>query len=144
MLWQGAANFDVIPNDLELAANTSIGFIPFQYQVDNSWNPNNPSAAKLPAPSTIGLNQHNDETLDIYQRNANYVRLKSLTFGYTLPESFLEKIKLKNARVYIGGYNLLTIQKKNIFNIDPEARSQDGIATYPVQRNVSLGINIGL
>ena len=50
MLWQGATNFDVIPNDLELAATTSIGFIPFQYQVDHSWNPDNPSAAKLPAP----------------------------------------------------------------------------------------------
>ncbi|WP_186826855.1 SusC/RagA family TonB-linked outer membrane protein [Seonamhaeicola algicola] len=144
MLWQGATNFDVVPNDLELAATTSIGFVPFQYQVDHSWNPDNPSAAKLPAPSTIGLNQHNDATLDIYQRDATYARLKSLTLGYSIPQSFLNKINVKNARIYLAGYNLLTLQKKNIFNIDPEARSQDGIATYPVQRNVSLGINVGL
>lgn len=144
MLWQGAANFDIVASDLELAASTSIGFVPFQYQVDHSWNANNPSAAKLPAPSTTGLNNHNDATLDIYQRDGTYARLKSLTLGYTLPKAFLDKIKIKNARVYLAGYNLLTINNTGIFNIDPEARNGDGIATYPVQRNVSLGVNIGL
>ncbi|GAB1857573.1 TonB-dependent receptor [Flavobacteriaceae bacterium MHTCC 0001] len=152
MLWQGAANFDVVPSDLELAASTSIGFIPFQYQVDHSWNPNNPSAAKLPAPNTSGLNPHNDppgnatkgSTLDIYVRDATYARLKSLSLGYTIPQNVLEKVKVKNARVYVAGYNLLTIQKNSIFNIDPEARGGDGIGTYPVQRNISLGINVGL
>ncbi|MEW4923271.1 TonB-dependent receptor [Algibacter sp. 2305UL17-15] len=144
MLWQGAGNFDSQLNDLEVAASTSIGFIPFQYQADNAWNAANPSAAKLPAPSTIGLNTHNNQTLDIYQRNGTYLRLKSLSLGYSIPKSLLDKINLKSARIYVAGYNLLTIRDTGIFDFDPEARSSDGIATYPVQKNISLGVNVGL
>ncbi|GAA4939084.1 TonB-dependent receptor [Algibacter agarivorans] len=144
MLWQGAGNFDAQLEALEVAANTSIGFIPFKYQADNAWNASNPSAAKLPAPSTSGLNTHNNQTLDIYQRNGTYLRLKSLSLGYSIPESLLNKINLKSARVYVAGYNLLTIRDTGIFDFDPEARSNDGIATYPVQKNISLGVNIGL
>jgi len=144
MLWQGAGNFDSQLDDLEVAANTSIGYIPFQYQADNAWNAANPSAARLPAPSTSGLNTHNNQTLDIYQRNGTYLRLKSLSLGYSIPESLLNKVNLKSARVYVAGYNLITLRDTGIFDFDPEARSNDGIATYPVQKNISFGVNIGL
>lgn len=144
MLWQGASNFDVSLSGAELAPTTSNGGIPFQYQVENAWNASNPSAAKSPAPSTSGLNPHNNKALDIYTRNGAYVRLKQITLGYTIPTDILKKAKLSSARVFLAGYNLLTIRDTGIFDFDPEARSGDGIATYPVQKNISIGINIGL
>ncbi|WP_343328555.1 TonB-dependent receptor [Polaribacter staleyi] len=144
MLLQGASNFDVLAGAGERAANTSIGQVPFKYQVDNSWNASNPSAAKLPAPNTAGLNPHNNQPLDIYLRNGAYLRLKSIALGYSIPKTTLSKVGLKSARVYVAGYNLLTLRSSSIFDLDPEARGDDGVATYPVQKNISLGINIGL
>lgn len=144
MLWQGASNFDVSLNKIELSPTTSNGGIPFQYQVDNAWNAANPSAAKLPAPSTSGLNPHNDKVLDIYTRKGDYLRLKQITLGYSIPQDVLNKVSIRSVRIYLAAYNLLTIKNTGIFDFDPEARSGDGIATYPVQKNISLGINIGL
>ncbi|WP_139956925.1 TonB-dependent receptor [Flavicella sediminum] len=144
MLLQGASNFDVLASTGELGANTSIGQVPFQYQVDNAWSADNPSVAKLPAPNTSGLNIHNNQVLDIYVRNGAYLRLKSITLGYSIPKKFLSKVGLKNARLYVSGYNLFTFRTSSIFDLDPEARGNDGVATYPVQRNISLGVNIGL
>ncbi|GAA4233794.1 TonB-dependent receptor [Postechiella marina] len=143
MLWQGAGNFDVMMRGSELAANTSIGQMPLQYQADYAWNANNTAAAKLPAPTTSGLNNHNDQPLDIYQKDGTYLRLKSVTLGYSIPKTILEKVNIKNARVYISGYNLLTIQNTGIFDIDPELRG-NGVTAYPLQRNISVGVNIGL
>lgn len=143
MLWQGAGNFDVQMSGQEIAASTSIGQIPLEYQADYAWNAANPSAAQLPAPNTGGLNTHNKNTLDIYQKDGTYLRLKSITLGYNIPKSILEKVNIKKARIYISGYNLLTIQDTGIFEIDPELRT-DGLRAYPLQRNISLGVNIGL
>lgn len=143
MLWQGAGRFDVMMSGAELAANTSIGQMPLQYQADYAWSADNPSAAKLPAPNTRGLNEHNRQTLDIYQKDGTYLRLKTIALGYTIPKTLTEKLKIKRARVYVSGYNLFTIQNTGIFEVDPELRG-NGVTAYPIQKNISLGVNIGL
>ncbi len=144
MLWQGATNFNVVVNGFEVAPNTSIGFIPFQYIVDNAWDPDNPSAAKLPAPQTGGLNPHNSQPADIYFRDGTYLRLKAFSLGYSLPKSVLEKVSIRRARIYLAAYNILTFSQNDLFEFDPEARANDSVSTYPVQKSFSLGINLGL
>lgn len=52
--------------------------------------------------------------------NNNYVRLRNLTLGYTLPKEITQKAKLSNVRVYLTGDNLLTFgSAKNRYS-DPE------------------------
>jgi TonB-dependent starch-binding outer membrane protein SusC len=46
-----------------------------------------------------------------YVQDGSYIRLKTLTLGYTIPQSILDKIKLRTARIYVTGQNLLTITK---------------------------------
>lgn len=71
----------------------------------------------------------------------DYLRLKALTIGYSLPVDRLSKIKLKQARIYVQGENLLTFQSHK--GIDPE-QAINGVTNYrvPLSANVSVGLNI--
>ncbi|MCC9042780.1 TonB-dependent receptor [Myroides sp. M-43] len=71
----------------------------------------------------------------------DYLRLKALTVGYTLPIESLGKFKLKQARVYLQGENLLTFQSHK--GIDPE-QAINGITNYrvPLSATISVGLNI--
>ncbi len=55
--------------------------------------------------------------------NGSYLRLKSLTIGYTLPKSLLDKFKIDLLRFYVGGKNLLTVTKYSGY--DPEVASDN-------------------
>ena len=78
------------------------------------------------------LNNNEDATLPIAEMNdtqsqfastafvedASYLRLKSLQLGYTLPQSILERIKIKSVRIYAQANNLFTITGYS--GLDPE------------------------
>jgi TonB-linked SusC/RagA family outer membrane protein len=91
----------------------------YQHQTDY-WTPTNPNA-KWPrlAESNTPSNQNNYRTgSDIYLFDAAYARLKNVQIGYNLPTSVAQKIRVKNARIYLTGQNLLTLSKLDF--IDPE------------------------
>lgn len=92
-------------------------------------------------------NNKNHQASTGYVQNAAYLRCKNIQLGYTLPQSVLNKIKLANLRVYVSCDNLFTITKlTKVF--DPEAfgsyqNSGWGSGkTYPLQRVVSMGVNL--
>lgn len=72
----------------------------------------------------------------------SYVRLKNITFGYTLPQSILSRIAAKQVRIYVTGQNLFTLTKYSGY--DPEV-SSSGVdrGVYPQSRTLLGGINIG-
>jgi TonB-linked SusC/RagA family outer membrane protein len=80
-----------------------------------------------------------------FVQNAAYMRLKSLTIGYTLPSNITERIAISKARVYISGENLLTITPLTKL-IDPEALVTDGTwgvgKLHPIRKVYSMGINV--
>lgn len=83
-------------------------------------------------------NGGNRQTQTRYMQSAAYLRLKQLTLGYTLPSSILSKVGVDNFRVYLTGQNLFEIS--NIMNIyDPETLST---GAYPLQRSISVGVNL--
>jgi hypothetical protein len=92
-------------------------------------------------PSFSGRNQY---TQTRYLQNGAYCRLKNLTFGYTFPKVWTNKIGIDNLRVYFSGDNLLTFTKL-VKTYDPEgtgsAYGSSG-QLYPLQRTFSLGVNI--
>ena len=86
-----------------------------------------------------------------YLSDGAYLKLRSLTLAYVLPQSFISKAKLNNVRIYIQGQNLLTFTKYRGW--DPEVSSDfvvdnvvSGVDFYsaPQPRSITLGINIGL
>jgi hypothetical protein len=55
-------------------------------------------------------------------QNAAYIRLKNLTFGYHLPDSFLSNLNVSSMSIYFTGKNLWTWSPmfRNNSNLDPE------------------------
>ena len=74
---------------------------------------------------------------NLYLYKCNFLKLRNLTIGYTLPKSISQKFYTDNLRVYFSGENLLTIT--NFPGLDPEMRSGEG---YTTMRQWSFGINL--
>jgi TonB-linked SusC/RagA family outer membrane protein len=85
------------------------------------WTPENTNAFYPAAYNNAGGgNLNNLQVQDRYLLNMAYLRLKNLTFGYTLPQSVLQKIKLNSVRIYGALENFITWDHLNGLPIDPE------------------------
>ncbi|MEA4985847.1 TonB-dependent receptor SusC [bioreactor metagenome] len=74
-----------------------------------------------------------------YIRNADYLRLKEVYFGYTFDNNFVHKMGVSGASVFATGNNILTFTK--LIEGDPEAKSFT-TGFYPLMANVKLGVKI--
>jgi hypothetical protein len=79
--------------------------------------------------------------------NASYVRLKTIELGYSLPHRWMDKVRVKNCRVYVNAYNLFTISGLED-GVDPEhpgsfpgASFNDALGgyKYPLNRTFNIG-----
>lgn len=104
----------------------------------NYWTPDNLNA-KYPRISYAN-NANNYQTSSFWLLNTNYLRLKNVEIGYTLPQSLVKRAKLGNVRAFVNGINLVTWDHLKIF--DPEMPNDS--RNYPQQRVINAGITIGL
>jgi hypothetical protein len=72
--------------------------------------------------------------------NSAYLRLKSVELGYTLPAQWIKKSGIKNLRVFANTYNLFTITK--VKYVDPEHPNDTYGYLYPLNKSVSVGLNV--
>lgn len=106
---------------------------------DNRWTADNPSATY---PRTYNrsneywVNQSNT----FWIHRTDYIRLKNIEIGYTLPNALTSKIKIERLRFYINGYNLLTIAP-DMKDYDPENTSGRGY-NYPLSKIINFGASI--
>ncbi|CAN5360288.1 SusC/RagA family TonB-linked outer membrane protein [soil metagenome] len=107
----------------------------YQQQLDR-WTPTN-TGASYPRLG-IGNNINNQAFSTFQTRSGDYVRLKNVEIGFTLPVKLLNKAKLQTMRIFANGLNLLTASK--VKDIDPEVYN----GSYPIQRLFNFGINIKL
>lgn len=93
-------------------------------------------------PRPLDGTSKNHKTQSRYLQKASYIRLKNLTFGYTLPSKWITKAGLTNLRIFASGENLWTGTKlSKIF--DPETLGGGtGSIGYPLFKTLSLGINV--
>lgn len=90
---------------------------------------------------TYGANSNNYRRSTFWLKDGAYMRLKTLDIGYSFPKSFVNKIKLNNARVFFVGTNLLTFSKFKLW--DPELGNPNG-KVYPLSKTLSLGLSVNL
>ncbi len=69
--------------------------------------------------------------------STTYLRLKSIELGYTLPKNPKSQFGL---RVFVNAYNLLTLT--GVKYVDPEHPDSDYGRMYPLNKTVSLGLNL--
>ncbi len=92
-------------------------------------------------------NGHSESTR--YLSEADFIRLRNVTLGYTLPKSVLDNLNMSQVRIYVTGLNLLTIT--NYEGYDPESTDDDantntnmGNSFYsaPAAKVITLGVNL--
>lgn len=117
------------------------GSAPTREYIEGMWTEENPYNAEHPRlyNDNLGGNK-NTRANSYFLQNASYFRLKNLTFGYTLPKSVTDKVKMSRVRVYFSGDNLLTFTK--YYGLDPERNDDGRAAQYPQNRICSFGLNV--
>lgn len=114
---------------------------------EDYWTPDNPNAA-LPRLSHVSTNNTQNSTF--WMRDASYLRLKNIQLGYEIPASFLSKLKVSKAFIYVNGQNLFT-KTKFYEGYDPEinydASSSEGVTLgngnfYPQVKYYTFGIDL--
>ena len=94
-----------------------------------------------------GRGDASNATSTRFLEDGSYARLRNATLAYNLPQALLTKAKLRQARIFLSGDNLVTLT--NFSGPDPEVTlggTSDGNSSikYPISRKIMLGINIGL
>ncbi len=114
------------------------------------WTPENTGGFYPRAINYSNISRWNYIKNDRYLLNMAYLRLKNLTFGYTLPARLTRKAYINKLRVYFSGENLFEFDKLGDNPIDPELdhtnlTKNDARAfgrAYPYRRTLSFGIQI--
>ncbi|MEN8249051.1 MAG: TonB-dependent receptor [Bacteroidota bacterium] len=111
-----------------------------QIVYDERWTEENNNAdGILPR---LGGSWTNGLMSDFNYIQAGYLRMKTTSLGYNLPTHIIERVNLKNVKVFISGLNLFTLSKLNKYDIDPEAPSGASGMYYPQQRTITFGTTI--
>ena len=144
MQWTGAFGVSrMISNSFRVPFESRTDFTTgglLQYQVDHTWDPNNPSQdAYYPRATWDNGNVNNYQDCTLYEKNAAYVRLKTVMVGYNFKFPFFKTIGLDRAQVALSGYNLLTFTPY-IWG-DPETRASNS-PTYPLTRTLTLSLKL--
>ena len=75
--------------------------------------------------------------------STDYIRLKNITFGITLPESWTRKAGIDAVRIFASASNLWTWAKYDYY--DPEAvRNGGAIWGTPPLKTITFGVNVTL
>ena len=119
------------------AYNVASSDVQYQY---NSWDvpwwtPENKSNTH----TRPGANLNNFQPVQSW----TFVRLQDLSLSYSLRQKALRDMGVSNLRIYLAGKNLFTLTKW--IGSDPEDHQNltgQGAPVYPLQRSVSVGINL--
>ncbi len=102
----------------------------------NAWTPTNTNTN---VPSMFMTNQIFGDTSTRFLRDASFVRLKNVVFGYSVPKEMLGS-NIKGLKVFIQGENLLTFTKWKGY--DPEPLFARSISVYPNMKTATFGVTV--
>ena len=135
----GGKIFNALKQQLEistLGTNASTALL-------DRWTPANPSSEIPRATSSpLGI------VTERYVEDASFLRLKTITLGYTLPKGIASKIGTKSIKVYVSAENLFTWTKYTGFDPEVSTFEQNNlypgidIGSYPNSKTFLTGINV--
>ncbi len=149
MLWAGAGGsalywrhggFNSYSTRADLSIGREIAYDHYFYDPENPTDPRtNIDSKHGRLTMNYGTEQNggtNYSTHWLYK--ADYLKLKNVTLGYTLPKRWLRKVGIQDVRLFVSGDNLLTIT--DYPGMDPEIL--DSMEFYANLMQISMGINI--
>ena len=100
------------------------------------------SDSDIPRIGANGMNVYSSRVIE----DGSFIRLKTLSVGYTFPRSVLRKMHFDTMRVYLSAENLFTIT--NYSGPDPEVSTRNSVLTpgfdwsaYPRSRGITAGVS---
>jgi len=118
--------------------------------LEDSWKPGaDNSDATIPIQEIQRTVSTNQVPNSYFVEDADYIRVRNLQLGYTLPSSLVQQIGAEQVRLYVQGANLFTFT--NYSNPEPEIGGSDaqdatsfGIdeGAYPTPREYRFGVNL--
>ena len=103
------------------------------HYLENAWRPGSDNANALYPRLTSLDNPNNYRANSVWYSNINWLKLRNVEVYYLLPENWLKKISVSDARIYVKGENLLTFSNMDV--MDPELINTN----YPTMKGVSIG-----
>ena len=155
--YQGSFGFDADFKNFFLTTqfNYAIGVDRYDFDYNNFMDPN-----------SIGQFRHSRDLLNAWQqpgditnvpslnasnyadqgfsdrdlREADYLRLRFIQFGYNIPKVILDKTGFSYIRAFVGGENLVTFSKWRGFDAEGTGAAGNG---YPTPKTFSVGLEFG-
>ncbi|WP_235985375.1 SusC/RagA family TonB-linked outer membrane protein [Spirosoma utsteinense] len=110
-----------------------------RYNYENRWTVDNPSTVN---PRIVDRsNQYFSNGTSYWLKKTDYIRLKNIELGYTLPNTIAGKVGLNNLRIYVNGLNLATYAPAMKGLFDPESTSGSA-QYYPQARIINTGVTV--
>lgn len=112
-----------------------------KYSYDNRWSIDNPSSEhpRLASRGDTYYTGGNYGNNTYFLFSKNYLRLKNIELGYTVPVALSSKVGVSAARLFVNGLNVLTFDKMKVY--DPEATASGGVF-YPQMRVINTGLSV--
>ena len=111
-----------------------------KYHLENTWTAENPSqSADYPRATWENADQ-NYATSTLYEKDAKYLRLKTIQIAYDFKFPFMKVLGINNLQLALSGYNLFTLTPYKFG--DPEARASTS-PSYPLQRTYTASLKVG-
>lgn len=113
------------------------------YYFDNRWTEDNKENAKTPAASASNWTDYLTSSGVVF--SGNYLKVKQIQLGYTIPSQLTKKIWIDNFRVYVSLDDFFCFTNYNGF--DPEVTgtgSSQGMdnGRYPTSKKMVFGVNV--
>lgn len=80
--------------------------------------------------------------------DGSFLRLSTLTVGYTLPSALTKKVYIQNLRFYVTGYNVFLLTDYSGFDPEVSTRRKTALtpgvdySAYPRSRQIVFGLNL--
>lgn len=145
MTWGGSAGFSIYYYDRSRnSSETTYGYaIPDNVANDHYFfDPDNPSDPRTnitsKQPRLVNLSgAQSAHSSSLHLEKGDFIKLRNLTLGYTLPRIISRKFFVERLRVYATGENLFAIT--GFSGQDPEMRTNVG---YSTMRQYAFGVNV--
>lgn len=105
---------------------------------DDHWSESNRDCYTMWPRLSDTSRPNNEQASTWWLRDGSYFRLKSVEFGYTLPDKLTKKVGVQQLRLYGSGMNLFSLNRFKLWDVEMGASGLN----YPIQRILNIGLSI--
>ena len=120
----------------------------WQWQYDGQWTAAKAaSGAQITFPRAIidGSSSASDSFLnsDFWLISNNFLRIKNLEVGYTLPAGLMKHLSINSLRLYVNANNIFTFNNAlSKYGVDPEQTDTGASFLYPLTKVINIGLKM--